>query len=65
MRTMSLFESGESTGEVSLNNLFDKQEIFGTNTLNIDSLAWQICRGGWPQATTVNKKVALDMAYRY
>lgn len=65
MRTMSLFESGESTGEVSLNNLFDKQEIFGTNTLNIDSLAWLICRGGWPQATTVNKKVALDMAYRY
>ncbi len=65
MRTMSLFESGESTGEVSLCKLFDKQDIFGTNTLNIDSLAWLICRGGWPQATTVNKKVALDMAYRY
>lgn len=65
MRTMSLFESGESTGEVSLNNLFGNQDIFGTNALNIDSLAWLICRGGWPQATTVNKKVALDMAYRY
>lgn len=65
MRTMSLFESGESTGEVSLKDLFDNQDIFGTNALNIDTLAWLICRGGWPQATTVNKKVALDMAYRY
>ena len=67
MRTMSLFESGESTGEVSLNDLFCKPdlEIFGTNGLNIDSLAWLICRGGWPRAITARKEVALDMAYRY
>lgn len=67
MRTMSLSESGDSTGEVSIKDLFDKPgtDIFGTNNLNIDSLAWLICRGGWPQATTVKKEVALDMAYRY
>lgn len=67
MRTMSLYESGESSGEVSLNDLFCKPDIdvFGTNNLNIDSIAWLICRGGWPRATTINKEVALDMAYRY
>lgn len=67
MRTMSLYESGESTGEVSLNDLFcnPNADIFGTNKLNIDSIAWLICRGGWPRATTINKEVALDMAYRY
>lgn len=67
MRTMSLYESGESTGEVSLNDLFSKPDVdvFGTNSLNIDAIAWLICRGGWPRATTINKEVALDMAYRY
>ena len=67
MRTMSLYESGESTGEVSLNELFGNPnaDIFGTNNLDIDSIAWLICRGGWPRATTINKEVALDMAYRY
>ena len=67
MRTMSLYESGESSGEVSLGDLFSNSgaDIFGTNNLNIDSIAWLICRGGWPKATTINKEVALDMAYRY
>ncbi len=67
MRTMSLFESGESVGEVSLANLFDNAgcDVSGTNQLNIDSLAWLICRGGWPRATTIDKDVALDMAYNY
>lgn len=67
MRTMSLAESGESTGEISLKDLFEHStvDIFGTNSLNIDDLAFLICRGGWPQATTVKKAIALDMAYRY
>ncbi len=67
MRTMSLSESGDSTGEVSVKGLFDNPgaDVFGTNNQNIDSIAWLICRGGWPQATTVKKEVALDMAYRY
>ncbi len=66
MRTMSLFESGDSNGGVSLGQLFDADtEVFSENTLGIDQLAWLICRGGWPQSTTVSKSVALDMAYRY
>lgn len=67
MRTMSLFESGESSGEVSLKDMFlnPDSEIFGTNVLDIDSIAWLICRGGWPRAATIDREVALDMAYRY
>lgn len=64
---MSLSESGDSTNEVSLEELFANPvaDVFATNPLNIDSLAWLICRGGWPKATMVSKEVALDMAYRY
>lgn len=67
MRTMSLSESGDSTNEVSLEELFANPvaDVFATNPLNIDSLAWLICRGGWPKATMVSKEVALGMAYRY
>lgn len=66
MRTMSLFESGDSNGGVSLGKLFDAgTEVFAENTIGIDQLAWLICRGGWPQSTTVSRSVALDMAYRY
>lgn len=55
MRTMSLSESGDSTNEVSLEELFANPvaDVFATNPLNIDSLAWLICRGGWPKATMV------------
>ena len=49
MRPMSLYESGDSTGEVSLKELFDgTKEIDGSSDLNIDRLAFLICRGGWP-----------------
>ncbi len=67
MRTMSLYESGESTGEVSLRDLFDTpdMDIFGTNTLDLDTIAWLICRGGWPKAVTSDRGIALDMAFRY
>ncbi len=67
MRTMSLYESGESNGEVSLKQLFDEggEEIFSTNRLNIDDIAWLICRGGWPKATMLDKDVALDQAFDY
>ena len=67
MRTMSLFESGDSVGEVSLGQLFEESErdIFSVNKLNIDDIAWLICRGGWPRASIVDKDVALDQAYGY
>lgn len=67
MRTMSLFESGESNGDVSLKALFENPEadIFSTNPLSIDDIAYLICRGGWPQATMVDRDVALDQASNY
>lgn len=47
MRTMSLYESMESTGEVSLVSLFDKPEqIYGTNRLDLEKLAYVTARGG-------------------
>ncbi len=67
MRTMSLYESGDSNGEVSLKQLFEnrEQDIFSNNKHNIDDIAWLICRGGWPRATTVDRDVVLDLAYDY
>ncbi len=55
MRPMSLWESGDSTGEISLADLFKSSEnLFGTNTLTLDDMAFLLCRGGWPQ--TIDKK---------
>lgn len=66
MRTMSLYESGESTGEVSLQELFDQTEkIQGVNPLNIETLAFLICRGGWPHAVGMSEKPALEQAFDY
>lgn len=66
MRTMSLWESGDSSGEVSLTELFDEpEEIFGTNNNDIEALAYLICRGGWPQVVSMSKRIALDQAFDY
>lgn len=66
MRPMSLYESGESTGEVSLKEMFNQPEqLSATNKLNIDDLAFLICRGGWPEAVDMDKDVALDQAFDY
>lgn len=47
MRPMSLYESGESTGEVSLASLFEAPDVIsGVNTLGLDEIAYLICRGG-------------------
>ena len=66
MRNMSLFESGESSGEVSLNSLFEgKQDISGTNNLNINRIAYLVCRGGWPDILDLEDDIALEAAYDY
>ena len=66
MRPMSLYESGESTGEVSLGELFDTpKSIDGTAMINLDRLAFLICRGGWPQAVDLRDEIALDQAMDY
>lgn len=51
MRPMSLWESGDSTGEVSLGKLFTSPEAIGASShVDIARLAYLICRGGWPRA---------------
>ena len=66
MRPMSLYESGDSTGEVSLKDLFDgPEEIDGASELTIDRLAFLVCRGGWPQAVDMRDEIALDQAMDY
>ena len=54
MRPMSLYESKESTGSVSLKALFEgEQEIAAVSSMDIPQLAFSICRGGWPGAVTL------------
>ena len=66
MRTMSLFESEESSGQVSLSALFESPEkIDGENKHDIESLAYLICRGGWPHAIGMKEKAALSQAEDY
>ena len=66
MRPMSLYESGESTGTISLKDLFEGKSIdVQQNDLNIEDIAFLTCRGGWPWATIISKKVALDQAFDY
>ena len=66
MRPMSLYESGDSTGEVSLQDLFDgAKNIDGASELGIDRMAFLVCRGGWPQAVDMRDEIALDQAMDY
>lgn len=66
MRPMSLFESGESNGQVSLSQLFSRpSQIAGINKLSIKDIAYLICRGGWPFATLLDREEALAQAFDY
>lgn len=66
MRPMSLYESEESTGKVSLADLFNGNSLeIQTNSLDMESLAYLTCRGGWPWATIISEDVALDQAIDY
>ena len=66
MRPMSLFESGESNGEVSLKGLFDGiTDIKSISSLSIEDLAYVICRGGWPAALHLDKEDSLEVAKDY
>ena len=66
MRPMTLHESGESSGDVSLQELFlSKKKITGINKLSIEDIAYLCCRGGWPRSTFMDKDIALEQAYDY
>jgi hypothetical protein len=66
MRTMSLYESGDSTGDVSLSDLFnDKVENKILNKVELKRLAELIVRGGWPEVINVNINGAMKIARSY
>lgn len=67
LRTMSLWESGDSSGDVSLGALFrNADSVDGTSTIDMDQLAFLTCRGGWPKATLKkSQKAALLQAKEY
>lgn len=66
MRTMSLWESDESNGKVSLQLLFDKKpDIAEMSNLSIEQLAYAVCRGGWPASIKLKERAALRMARNY
>ena len=65
MRPMSLYESGESSGQVSLKELFEGKEPEGTDSHSLEEIAFEICRGGWPKAIGIQEKAALQQAIDY
>lgn len=67
MHTMSLFESGDSAGEVSLRALFDgRHDVGAIATKDIEDYARLLCRGGWPEAVTApDDEVSLAQAQNY
>lgn len=66
MRPMSLWESGDSTGTVSLRDLFNgNHDIAGISEYDINDIAYFICRGGWPRATLQSRNVSLRRAFDY
>lgn len=68
MRPMSLWESGESSGAVSLEQLFarGRTEVVDTRECDLDEMAYLVCRGGWPQAVAMSgRRAALEQAFNY
>lgn len=67
MRTMSLYESGDSNGEISLSALFDgNNNMEGRSGLTVEKLAFVINRGGWPAvARETDEKIALTVSADY
>ncbi len=67
MRPMSLVESGDSTGAVSLSGLFDRPDmtIAAEAQSDLQRIAFLICRGGWPVVTDLPEEVALNPAKDY
>ena len=68
MRTMSLFESGDSSGEVSLGELFKGTDDFQTianNDFSIEEVIFLMLRGGWPISVLADRSIALEVTKNY
>ena len=67
LRTMTLWESEDSTGTISLGELFENADtVDGESHIDLDRLAYLTCRGGWPKAVLKkSEKAALAQAFNY
>lgn len=66
MRPMSLWESEDSQGNISLKSLFEgTAQTSACEEKSIEDIAYLVCRGGWPKATLQKKDIALERAYDY
>ena len=65
MRTMSLYESKDSGGEVSLSDLFEGKNISAVDETSLEEIAFFICRGGWPKSIGIEEKPALFQSIDY
>lgn len=66
MRPMTLYESGESNGTISLLELFNNtSNLSGINELTLEDIAYLCCRGGWPRSIFMDHDIALEQAYDY
>ena len=66
MRTMSLYESGDSSGEVSIERMFGESvDVSGSTTASLEDIAFLLCRGGWPEAIGRKPRIALQQAIDY
>lgn len=65
MRTMSLWESGDSTGKVSLKALFNGEKQSAVCNIDLERIAYLTCRGGWPRTITQDPSISLDRAIDY
>ena len=66
MRPMSLFESSESNGSISLSDIFNgKHDLEAISELTIERIAFTLCRGGWPASIGRSEQAALRMSIDY
>ncbi|MDE7103080.1 MAG: DUF4143 domain-containing protein, partial [Bacteroidales bacterium] len=68
MRPMTLWESKESKGTVSLKDLFDGGQNYPWDTnpdFTLDDVAFLLCRGGWPVSVLAQREIALEITKNY
>lgn len=65
MRPMSLYESGESNGSVSLNDIINGKDISGVSPLDFDGLINAMIRGGWPESLNIEGENKYKISKEY
>jgi len=65
MRPMSLYESGDSDGKVSLTDIIDKKEVSGVSNLELEDIIKVMIRGGWPESLNISDDNKYEVAKEY